>query len=306
MKVVSIVIPCYDEEKNIELLYKEFFNDKYKYELIFVNDGSKDNTESELNKLLDDKKFLIKIINFSRNFGKEAAMYAGLCNSFGDYVAIIDSDLQQNPKLILNMLDIIEQNPNYDSVVCYQEKRKENILVSFLKKSFYKVINKTSEIDFVTGASDFRLLSRKAVDAIISMKEKNRFSKGIFSWIGFNQYYMSYKVEKRKYGNTKWSLNKLFNYAFNGIRAFSDLPIRIINILSNVSIISSIIYLVIALFNNINMLNIILFFILFMSGIIIKSIYISSKYIYHIYDEVKNRPIYIVKDIKTNKKEKQI
>ena len=228
-------------------------------------------------------------------------MYAGLCNSSGDYVVIIDSDLQQNPKLILKMLDIIENNPNYDSVVCYQEKRKENIFVSFLKKSFYKIINKTSQVDFVSGASDFRLLTRKVVDTIINMKEKNRFSKGIFSWVGFNQYFLSYKVEKRKYGKTKWSLKKLFSYAFNGIRSFSDLPIRIIDIISNLIVISSIVYLIIMLFNKMDMLNIILFFILLMSGIIIKSISISSKYIYNIYDEVKNRPIYVVKDIKTNK-----
>ena len=175
---LSIVIPCYNEEKNVEIIHntivKMLYNKKISYEMIFVNDGSKDNTILELKKLVEKDEANIKIVNFSRNFGKEAAMYAGLKESSGDYVTIIDADMQQNPSLVLKMLGILENDPSFDSVAAYQEVRKEGKVLSAFKRMFYKLINKISEVEFVNGASDFRMFRRNMVDAILSMQEYYR------------------------------------------------------------------------------------------------------------------------------------
>ena len=205
---LSFVVPCYNEEGNIKLFYddvvKNFRKSKYKIELIFINDGSKDNTLEELKKLLNHKDFSIKIINFSRNFGKEAGIYAGLKKSTGDYTVLIDADMQQPPHLVLDMLDVIEKNEDVDIVTYYQEHRIENKILSFLKSSFYKTINKLTKINFVNGASDFRLLKRNVVDTILEFTEHERFSKGIFAWIGFNTHYIPYTPCKRATGRTSW------------------------------------------------------------------------------------------------------
>lgn len=226
---LSVVVPCYNEQSNIRPFFdktvsvlSDIIGDT---ELIFVNDGSKDNTVGELKKLTAEKVCKIKVVNFSRNFGKEAALLAGLENADGEYTAIIDADLQQNPKYILEMLDIIRKNPEYDGVAAYQRERNEGKVLSFFKNCFYKLINKMTEVEFYRSASDFRVLSRKMVDAVLAMPEKCRFSKGIFSWIGFNVYYMPYDVEFRLSGSSKWSFWKLTAYAVNGIVAFSDKPL---------------------------------------------------------------------------------
>ena len=210
METISLVIPCFNEEKNISLFYEEckkaFTNFRYSIELVFVNDGSRDNTFSELKKLTENNDFSnVKVVNFSRNFGKEAAMYAGLEHSTGDYVAIIDADLQQKPELIKDMIQEIENDDTIDCVCCFQEQRIEGKLISFFKKSFYKVISKITNMDFVNGASDFRLLKRNVVEAILSINEKNRFSKGIFSWVGFKTKYIPYIPEDRKYGTSSFN-----------------------------------------------------------------------------------------------------
>ena len=176
----------------------------------------------DLKKLTAEKVCKIKVVNFSRNFGKEAALLAGLENADGEYTAIIDADLQQNPKYILEMLDIIRKNPEYDGVAAYQRERNEGKVLSFFKNCFYKLINKMTEVEFYRSASDFRVLSRKMVDAVLAMPEKCRFSKGIFSWIGFNVYYMPYDVESRLSGSSKWSFWKLTAYAVNGSRIFGQ------------------------------------------------------------------------------------
>ncbi len=314
-KTLSLVIPCYNEEGNVTLFYeacqKAFQNFNMNVELVFVNDGSKDGTMKELKKLVSLKqdRFLIKAINFSRNFGKEAAMYAGLKNVSGDYVTIIDADLQQQPELILKMVDILEKDENYDCVCYYQEKRKEGRIVSFLKKSFYKTISKLSKINFVDGASDFRTFRKYVVDSILSLGEKNRFSKGIFSWIGFQTYYLPYVPEARVYGKSSFNMKGLFQYAFSGIFSFSIAPIRFVTFTGTLFSLLSFIYLFVVVIQK-------LFFsidipgyatliacLLLIGGIILFALGIIGEYIARIYVEVKDRPIYIAKEILSNKEE---
>ena len=210
---LSLVVPCYNEEKNVSLFYnevkKDFADVDFDYELVFVNDGSHDATYKELRKLCDGD-IPVKIVNFSRNFGKESAMYAGLRESEGDYVTIIDADLQQKPSIALEMVRMLDAEPEYDCIAAFQESRKESKLLVFFKKSFYKLINKYADTDFVQGASDFRTFRRPMVEAILSMDEYFRFSKGLFSWVGFNAKFIPYEVQERATGESKWSFRKLF------------------------------------------------------------------------------------------------
>lgn len=311
---LSIVIPCYNEEKNVEIIYnaiiKMLHNKKISYEMIFINDGSKDKTILELKKLVEKDEANVKVVNFSRNFGKEAAMYAGLKESSGEYVAIIDADMQQNPSLVLKMLGILENDPSFDSVAAYQEVRKEGKVLSTFKKMFYKLINKISEVEFVNGASDFRVFRRRMVDAILSMQEYNRFSKGIFSWVGFNTYYMPYVPSKRENGVSKWSFLKLFNYAIDGIVAFTTKPLRFATKFGILSLILSFIYLIVILVQRIffNMIisnfSFLISVIIIFSSIQLISIGIVGEYIAKIYMESKKRPIYIAKEVITNSHKK--
>ena len=307
MKKISIIIPCHNEEKNISPLFSSILELKekleYKLELVFIDDGSKDSTYEKIKKLNPVKDIEIKAITFSRNFGKEAAMYAGIENAEGDYAAFIDADMQQDPALIEEMIKKIESDSNYDAVCYYQEERIENKFVAALKDLFYNIINKTSEVKFYKGASDFRLINRKMLDAIISMKEINRFSKGIFSWIGFNTCYLPYKAKERQYGTTNWSISKLFKYAISGIMSFSDAPIHSITIVGFVLFILSILnFISLAIqtifFPNIYIHNSILIgFIGFYSSIQIIALGIVGEYLVRTYGETKKRPIYIAKEI---------
>ncbi len=310
---LSIVIPCYNEEKNVELIHdaivKLFDNKKVSYEMIFVNDGSRDNTIGELKKLVEKNEANIKAVNFSRNFGKEAAMYAGLKESDGDYVVIIDADMQQNPALILKMLDVLESDDTYDSVATYQEVRKEGKVLGFFKKSFYKLINKISEVEFVNGASDFRMFRRKMVDAILSMQEYYRFSKGIFSWVGFNTFYMPYQVESRANGTSTWSFWKLFKYAIDGIVSFTTTPLRIATVLGLFISFGSFIYFIIVIVQtcicgiDVPGYASLIGIALLLGGIQLLSLGIIGEYLARTYIENKRRPIYIAKEIlKTKKK----
>ncbi len=303
---VSFIVPCYNEAGNIIAFsnkIKEVFEKKYNYEIIFINDGSKDNTLSELKKLLNNSKQSITIIDFSRNFGKEAGIYAGLKAAKGEYVNIIDADLQQNPKYSLKMVEFLENNPEYDIVTAYQEERIENKFISFIKTCFYKLINKMSEIEFKNGASDFRMFRKKVVNSILELTEYYRFSKGIFSWVGYNVYYMPYKVEERKTGTTKWSFYKLFRYAMNGIISFSTYPLRISTILGLFFSLLSILYLITVIIQklffqiNVEGYATIVTLILLLGGIQLLCIGIIGEYIARTYVEVKRRPVYIVKDI---------
>lgn len=312
---LSVVIPCYNEEKNVGLIYdtivKLFYNKKISYELIFVNDGSKDKTILELKKLVEKDDISIKIVNFSRNFGKESAMYAGLKESIGDYVVIIDADMQQNPSLLLKMLGILENDDNYDSVAAYQEVRKEGKILSLFKKMFYKLINKISEVEFVNGASDFRMFRRSMVDAILSMQEYYRFSKGIFSWVGFNTYYMPYQVAERANGSSKWSFWKLFKYAIDGIVSFTTTPLRIATILGLLISLGSFIYFLIVIIQtciygvDVPGYASLIGIALLLGGIQLLSLGIIGEYLARTYIENKKRPIYIAKEIISNEKKKK-
>ena len=300
---LSVVVPCYNEEKSILKFYDKIKEELkgYDLELIFVNDGSKDKTQEELNKLLKDKQFKIKIINFSRNFGKESAMLAGLesVRKDSDYISIIDADLQQNPKYLVKMYEVLNENSDIDEVACYQKKRKEGIL-SVFKKAFYKIINTFSEVEFKNGVSDFRMFRRTVMEAILSMKEHNRFSKGIFSYIGFNIYYMPYEVEKRKEGKTSWNFFSLFSYALLGFKNFTNIFLSIIKLITSLLFLISIIFLVTKLIIGIDKLDIIIFLILSMTSINIFVLSLVMSYIKLIDSDTKNRPQYIIRRISTN------
>lgn len=230
MSKISIIVPCYNEQEALPLFYKEavrVLNDmKVSYEIILVNDGSKDQTLDVMKQLAssDDN---VAYLSLSRNFGKEAAMYAGFCNAVGDYIAVMDADLQDPPSLLPEMLDIIQEQ-GYDSVATRRVNRKgEPPIRSWFARKFYQLINKISDADIVDGARDFRLMTRAMVDAIVEMGECNRFSKGIFGWIGFKTYWMPYENVERVAGETKWSFWKLFKYAIDGIINFSSVPLSL-------------------------------------------------------------------------------
>ncbi len=308
---LSLVVPCYNEEKNVSLFYnevkKDFAGVDFDYELVFVNDGSNDATYKELRKLCDGD-VAVKIVNFSRNFGKESAMYAGLRESEGDYVTIIDADLQQKPSIALDMVRMLDEEPEYDCVAAYQENRKESKLLVFFKKSFYKLINRYADTDFVQGASDFRTFRRPMVEAILSMDEYFRFSKGLFSWVGFNTKFIPYDVQERATGESKWSFRKLFRYALEGIFAFTTAPLRFATIGGLVSALFSVAYLIFTvvqkLFFGIDVAGYatIVVLILLIGGIELCCLGIAGEYIARIYIQTKNRPIYIAKEVIKNHK----
>lgn len=304
---LSLVVPCYNEEANVKCFFDEvnkvFENKVEDFEFVFVNDGSKDGTYPELKKLYKEKHDSnIQVLTFSRNFGKEAAIYAGLSNAKGDKVCIIDADLQQRPEVVLEMLEEIEKDDSIDCVAAYQENRKESKTLTGLKSAFYKVINKITDVDFVNGASDFRLLKRTMVDAILEMTEYHRFSKGIFSWVGFNTKYIPYTVEERQFGETKWSYGKLFKYAFEGIISFSTFPLKLATGVGLVTAFASIIYLfVVVLQKLIFGIDVpgyatIVVLVLFLGGMQLFCLGILGEYLSKIYVQVKNRPIYILKE----------
>lgn len=228
---LSLIIPCYNEEESLPFIYAELVKvsaelSDYEIEYLFINDGSKDHTLDKLKEMAaSDAR--VRYFSFSRNFGKEAAMYAGFCNAKGDYVAVMDADLQDPPSLLPQMLSIL-QTGEYDSVATRRVNREgEPPIRSFFARQFYKLINKISDADIVDGARDFRLMKRDMVDAVVEMNEYNRFSKGIFGWIGFRTYWLPYQNVERVAGETKWSFWKLFKYALDGIINFSQVPLSL-------------------------------------------------------------------------------
>lgn len=308
---LSLVVPCYNEEKNVPLFYeavkKDFADVNFEYELVFVNDGSRDGTFKELQKLCSGD-LPVKIINFSRNFGKESAMYAGLKESEGDYVTIIDADLQQRPSIALDMVKMLDSEPEYDCIAAYQDERKESKLLVFFKNSFYKLINKFADTEFVQGASDFRTFRRPMVEAVLQMDEYFRFSKGLFSWVGFNTKFIPYEVEERATGTSKWSFWKLFKYAMEGIFAFTTAPLRLATVLGLLTSALSIIYLFVVVIQKLAFgidvagYATIVTLILLLGGIQLSCIGIIGEYIARTYIQTKGRPIYIAKDVIKNHK----
>lgn len=309
MEVISIIIPCYNEEDSIPLIYNELKkvsnNMKYDFEFIFVNDGSIDNSLSVLKKLsAKDKQ--VKYIHFSRNFGKEAAMYAGLSKSKGDYVTIMDADLQDPPSLLPEMLRLIKEE-GYDSVGTRRVSRKgEPKIRSFFARKFYKIINKLSKIEMVDGARDYRLMTRQMVNSILELKEYNRYSKGLFSFVGFNTYWLEYENVERVAGETKWSFWGLVKYAIEGIVAFSTLPLSIASLMGFIFCFVSFILIIIIIIKTLIFgdptsgwpsLVCVIFFV---SGIQLFCLGIIGKYLSKTYLETKNRPIYIIKESNIN------
>lgn len=310
--LVSIVVPCYNEEENIRLFYektKEALAPLMEHiELLFVDDGSTDGTLAEMKSLAMSADTSVRIISFSRNFGKEAGLFAGLSAAKGDYVAVIDADLQQNPKYIADMLEILAEHPEYDCVAAYQKVRDEGKVLSFFKNSFYKIINGITNIEFSRSASDFRLLSRKMVDAVLALPEKCRFSKGIFSWIGFKTYYMPYEVEKRAAGKSKWNFWSLLSYAFDGITGFSDKPLILSSVVGILLFVISILLMFVVVIKTLLFGDPVAGFptlcslLLLLSGIQLLCIGIVGQYLAKTYEEIKNRPLYIVKEEFNNEK----
>lgn len=302
---LSLVVPCYNEEENVALFAEQARNilQGIEYEIIFVNDGSKDHTILELKKIKELKKDNIVIINFSRNFGKEAAMYAGLQHAAGEYTVIIDADLQQPISVAKEMYEFLEANTEYDAVAAYQEERKEGKVLSAFKGAFYSLINKLSDVELHRNASDFRCLRRNVVEAILSMTEYYRFSKGIFSWVGFDTYYRPYQVQARNAGETSWSFWKLFNYAIEGMISFSTKPLRMVTSIGIVTSIIAIIYMIIVILqkliwgNNVPGYPTITVLILLLGGIQLTVMGIIGEYLAKVHIEVKDRPIYLAKEI---------
>ncbi len=306
MKKISIVVPCYNEEDALQYFYDEVVKLAVEmpailYEFVFVDDGSQDKTLSLL-KELQSQDGRIKYLSFSRNFGKESAIFAGLKNSSGDYVAIIDADLQDPPILIKDMYHIITDD-GYDCVATRRTTRKgEPPVRSFFAKQFYRIINRISNIELVDGERDFRLMTRQMVDSILQICEYNRFSKGIFAWVGFKTKWLEYDNRERVAGQTKWSFWKLYLYSLDGIMAFSTTPLAI------ASIIGVVFFLVAMLMISIFMVRqlfwgasasgwpALICIILFITGIQLFCTGIVGQYLSRTYLETKKRPIYIIKE----------
>ena len=292
----SLIVPCYNEEGNVEKFLTETkaamkdYTDSY--EIIFVNDGSRDSTPKKLREIfLSNKDVNIKVINFSRNFGKEAAMYAGFMQAAGEYITIIDADLQQDPKYAVEMAKILDSDPDCDMVAAYQAERKEGKLISACKGRFYKIITKMSGIDFVSDASDFRTMRKCVADTIVALPEYHRFSKGIFSWVGYNTVSIPYEVRERESGETKWDMKKLIAYAFEGIMAYTDKPLRLPFYLSAFLLVLCVIWLLAE--------YVITATICFVGALLMLTIGILGSYLGKVHTQVKDRPIFIAKEILT-------
>ena len=303
---ISVIIPCYYEEETIPLFYakmekiKSQIDDNFEY--IFVNDGSKDRTLQVLRDLNQADKN-VHYLSFSRNFGKEAALYAGLKHATGDLVTVMDADLQDPPELLLTMKSMLEKNPDLDCVGTRRTTRDgEPPIRSFFAKMFYKLINRISQVEMVDGARDFRLMRRQMVDAILEVSEYNRFSKGIFAWVGFKTKYLEYKNVERVAGKTSWSFWQLLNYSLEGIINFSDAPLTIAFLGGVAACLLAFFLIIIVIIRTLifgdptsgwpSMVSIILF----LGGFQLLTIGILGKYIGKIFMETKKRPIYVIKE----------
>ena len=307
MKLLSAIVPCYNEEENVRCFYDEFMKNKpffdrkgLDYELIFVDDGSGDGTAQEVRGVIaEDSR--VHLISFSRNFGKEAAMYAGMQEAKGDYVAIMDADLQDPPSLLPELYGYLEQG--YDTAATRRSDRKgEPRIRSWFARRFYHLINRMSDTEIVDGARDYRLMKRQVVDAILALAEYNRFSKGIFSWVGFRTKWVEYENVERQHGQTKWSFWKLFAYAMDGIVAFSTAPLKIASVTGSLFCLISFVMILVTIIRKLVFgdptsgwpsLVCIIFLV---SGIQMLCLGAVGQYLEKTYLEVKKRPLYIVKE----------
>ena len=304
---LSLVVPCYNEAENVaafqDATLQAFAGCGYDYEIVFVDDGSRDATWHNLKKLHEAKKCPTKIISFSRNFGKEAALYAGLEHAEGDLICLIDADLQQRPEIARDMVAILDEKPHIDVVAAYQDRRGESKLLSFFKKSFYAVINWMSDVHFRPDASDFRTFRRSVRDSILRLNEHHRFSKGIFAWVGYDTEFIPYTACERAAGTTKWSFTKLLNYAVEGIIGFSTKPLRFATYLGGFTAAAALIYLIFVVIEKLVLQTTIpgyatiVVLILLLGGIQLICIGIIGEYVGKIFEQSKDRPIYIAKDV---------
>ena len=310
MKKISIVVPCYNEQEVLPLFYAEIQkvmaqiqqeHPETEFELLFINDGSRDGTLSQLREMAK-ADMRVRYISFSRNFGKEAGMYAGLENATGDYVVVMDADLQHPPAFLPQMYNIVRTG-EYDCATTRRVSRKgEPKLLSWFARKFYKIMNKISQTEIVDGAQDFRFMTRQMVDSILSMKEYNRFSKGIFSWVGFRTKYLEYENVERAAGSSTWSFWKLFRYALEGFFAFSTAPLTISSILGVVSCLIAFVMIIVIIIKKLCLGDPVQGFatlicaIFFMGGLQLFCTGISGQYLAKTYLETKRRPIYLVRE----------
>lgn len=307
MKLLSVIVPCYNEEENIRDFYEElfrnapFFKEKeIEVELLYIDDGSKDRTAEEVKKLRSEDE-RVHLLSFSRNFGKEAAIYAGLQKSKGDYVVLMDVDLQDPPALLPEMYGYIEQG--YDSVATRRVTRKgEPPVRSFFARMFYRIMNKISKTEIVDGARDYRLMTRQVADAILAMTEYNRFTKGIFGWVGYETKWLEYENIERRKGETKWSFWKLFVYSLEGITAFSTVPLTIAALIGALFCVLAFIMIIFIIVKTLIFGDptsgwpSLVCIVMMVSGVQLFCLGIVGQYLSKTYMEVKRRPIYLVKE----------
>lgn len=304
---LSLVVPCYNEAENVEAFQNAaiaaFDGCGYDYEIVFIDDGSRDATLHNLRKLHAAQKCPVKVVSFSRNFGKEAGIYAGLTHASGEYISFIDADLQQRPEIVRDMVKILDEQPEYDIVAAYQDRRGEGKVLSFFKKTFYSIINKLSNVNLKSDASDFRTIRRSVADSIIALSEYHRFSKGIFAWVGYNTCFIPYVACERAAGETKWNFRSLMNYAIEGIIGYSTKPLRIATFMGGLTAFASIIYLIIVILQKlITGIDIpgyatIIVLILLLGSVQLFCIGIIGEYVGRTFEQSKNRPIYIAKEV---------
>ena len=304
---LSLVVPCYNEAENVtrfqDAVINAFEGCGYGYEIIFVDDGSKDATLHNLRKLHAAQKCPVKIVSFSRNFGKEAALYAGLSHASGDYVSLIDADLQQRPEIVRNMVQILDDEPTFDVVAAYQDRRGESKILSFFKRRFYGVINHLSDVSLRADASDFRTFRRSVAENILKLGEYHRFSKGIFAWVGYETKFIPYTACERTAGTSKWSFKKLMNYAIEGIIGFSTRPLRYSIYIGSLTAVAAVLYLIWVIIEklcwgiDVPGYATIIVLILLLGSIQLFCIGIIGEYVGRTFEQSKDRPIYIAKEI---------
>ena len=303
MNLLSIVVPCFNEEKTVKIFSKEINKtlNEHNFEIIFINDGSGDNTLNNIKKLADENSN-IKYISFSRNFGKESAIYAGLKNATGDLVCVMDVDLQHPPSLLPEMIESVS-NEDYDVAAARRTSRKgEPKIKSFFSHMFYKVFKRITKMDLVEGATDYRVMTRQVVDSILQLKEYNRFSKGLFQWVGFNTKWICYENVERVAGQTTWSYWGLIKYSIEGLVAFSTMPLTISILLGTIFSIVAFIYMIVIIIryllysDPVQGFATIMCSLLLLGGIQLLSIGALGKYLEKTYIETKNRPIFIIKE----------
>jgi glycosyltransferase involved in cell wall biosynthesis len=304
---LSLVVPCYNEAENVaafqNAVVAAFAGCGFDYEIVFVDDGSKDATLHNLRKLYKTQICPMRVVSLSRNFGKESAIYAGMEHASGEYISLIDADLQQRPEIVLEMVQILEEKPEFDVVAAYQDRRNEGKVLSFFKKRFYSIINHLSDVNLHADASDFRTFRRSVRNSLLELAEYHRFSKGLFAWVGFDTCFIPYTACERHAGKTKWSFRKLTNYAIEGIIGFSTKPLRYSIYIGSITAVAAILYLIwVVLEKLIWGIDIpgyatIIVLILLLGSIQLFCIGIIGEYVGRTFEQSKNRPVYIAKEV---------